>query len=348
MAKMQRSRRLGSMYLGAKVFETLVRNPEEVGIRLCSPWVLQYKNHVTNPDRLANRYPSIQETEDKLGGLLELFFLTSIVIGTAAGYDCLRSALPHFLQLASDSPNLWVECNGSIYISLPAALSSDYIEIRRFAFYDSIYSPLLGLPTLVEYDLTRFPIVPSVDIPVEWVHGIPVEMVINIVEVHNWRAQAKNVDCATLETRTLTWRWCHKDLEDIESVEAVYRAAIQEAWRHTTLIYIYMGMCGSTSQDLRVQASVRQIIQLMRVVGDAPSDVHLAIPSVVAGIAARYEPHRAIISRKLKTFDGMRVWALRGREFADVLEYLWHGPAANGAAVGWDDYVRARCKVLPV
>jgi hypothetical protein len=91
MAKMQRSRRLGSMYLGAKVFETLVRNPEEVGIRLCSPWVLQYKNHVTNPDRLANRYPSIQETEDKLGGLLEVsqtgaLLLTEIVIYSDVSY----------------------------------------------------------------------------------------------------------------------------------------------------------------------------------------------------------------------------------------------------------------------
>ncbi|CAE6439277.1 unnamed protein product [Rhizoctonia solani] len=348
--RMQRSHRiLGFMYLGAKIFETLDGRPEEVGIQSCSHWVARYTNHVTNPDELANPYPSAQEVEDKLSGLLELVFLTQIVLGTATGYACLRSALPHFLRLASNDSSLWAEeCNGSLCISLPAALTYTQVEIRRFVFYDIMCSLLLGLPTLAEYDSTGFPMVPGADIPVEWVHGVPVEMIVNIVEVHNWRAQAKYVDWATLEMRTLGWRWSRRDFQFGESAEMVCRVAIQEAWRHATLIYIYMGMCGSTSHDPRVKVSVRQIIQLMESVGDSYLDVHFSIPSVIAGIAARYEPHRTIIHRKLKTFNGMRLWTMRGRDFAKVLEYLWHGPAANGAAVGWDDYAQARRQVLPV
>ncbi|CAE6357397.1 unnamed protein product [Rhizoctonia solani] len=109
-----------------------------------------------------------------------------------------------------------------------------------------------------------------------------------------------------------------------------------------------MGMCEVASDDLRVQASVHQIIKLMRVVGDAHLDVHFSVPSVVAGIAARSESQRAFILRKLKTFNGVRLWILRGRDFARVLRYLWNGSAAGGAAVGWDDYVEARCRVLPI
>ncbi|CAE7137134.1 unnamed protein product [Rhizoctonia solani] len=347
--KMKRSCRiLGYLYLGAKIFETLEGKPEEVAMKSCSQWVIRYSNHVSNTNDSPNPYPSLQEVEDKLNGLLELVFLKFIVLGTAAGYEGLRHALPNFLRLVSDDSMFWVDrgCAG-LSISLPAALITDRIEIRRFVFYDVMYSFLLGLPTLAEYDSAGFSIAPP-EMPVEWVHGVPVELIVNIAEVHNWRAQVNNVDWRVLEMRTLAWKWNQRDVQSEDSAEMVHRFAVQEAWKHATLIYIYMGMCGATSQDPRVEASVQQITKLMRVVGDAPLDVHFSIPSVIAGLASRYESQRALILRKLKSFNGMRLWSLQGRDFARVLEYLWHGPAVDGAAIGWEDYVQARCKVLPI
>ncbi|CAE6506803.1 unnamed protein product [Rhizoctonia solani] len=351
VARMKRSHRiLGFLYLGAKIFETFDGKPEEVAINACSQWVTRYSNHVSNPDDASNPYPSQHEVEDRLNGLLELVFLQFIVLGTPAGYATLRLALPNFLSLVSDDPRLWAEQarSGLLGISLLATLTSDRLEIRRFVFYDVICSLVLGLPTLAEYDSTGFPIVPGTEIPVEWVHGVPVELLVNIAEVHSWRAWAKNVDWGVMEMRTLAWRWSQRDIQSEDSAEMVYRVAIQEAWRHTTLIYIYMGMFGVTSHDPRVQASVQQIIKLMGVVGGAHLDVHFSIPSVIAGIAACYEPQRALILRKLKSFNGMRLCTLRGRDFALVLVHLWHGSAVDGAAVRWDDYVQARCKVLPI
>ncbi|CAE6388974.1 unnamed protein product [Rhizoctonia solani] len=343
------SRILEFMYLGAKVFETLGGKPEEAAMSSCSPWITRYSNQASNSYDTPNPYPSQQEVEDRLSGLLELVFLSYIVLGTSAGYATLRLALPNFLRLVSDDPRLLVEHerSGLLGVSLPAALTGERLEISRFVLYDVKYSLVLGLPTLAEYDTTGFPIAPGTDITAEWVHGIPVEFILNIAEVHNWRAQRKHVDWQMLEWRTLAWRWSQRDVEAEDSVEMVYRIAIQEAWRHATLIYIYMGMCGVTSYDPRVQASVQQIIKLMGVVGDAHLDAHFSVPSVVAGLAARYELQRALILRKLKSFNGMRLWTLRGRDFAGVLEHLWHGSAVDGAAVGWDDYLQARCKVLP-
>ncbi|CAE6530526.1 unnamed protein product [Rhizoctonia solani] len=351
VTKMKRSRRiLGFLYLGAKIFETLDGKPEEAAINSCSQWVTRYSNHVSNLDDAPNPYPSQHEIEDRLNGLLELVFLQFIVLGTPSGYATLRLALPNFLRLVSDDSRYLAEQgrSGLLNISLPEALTSERLEIRRFVFYDVTCSLVLGLPTLAEYDSSGFPVVPKADIPVEWVHGVPVELLVNIAEVHRWRACATHVDWGVLEMRTWAWRWSQSDVQSEDSVEMVYRVAIQEAWRHVTLIYIYMGMCGVTSHDPRVQASVQQIVKLIEVVGDTHLDVHFSIPSVVAGLAARYEPQRALIIRKLKSFGGIRLWTLRGRDFARVLECLWHGLAVDGASVVWDDYVRVRSEVLPI
>ncbi|KAH7322350.1 hypothetical protein B0J17DRAFT_683764 [Rhizoctonia solani] len=324
-ALMKRPRMIECWYLGAKIFETFNEKPEKAAIQTCSQWVTRYVNHITNPDEPPSPYPSTQEVKDKLNGLIELEFAQTMVLGTAAGYSSLRLALPSFLRLVSEDSNLWVEQehSGMLCVSIPAVLTSSIAE-------------------LVEYDSTGFPIQP--EFPVDWVHGVhgvPMEMMVNLAEVHNWRAQRKDVDWTVLEMRALSWRWHQREIQSDESADMVFRAAIQEAWRHTTLIYIYMGVCGVTSHDPRVQASVQQML-------NTHLDVHFSMPSIVAGLAAPYESQRTLIIRKMKSFYGVRIWKVRGQDFVRVLEHLWHGPAASGGAVVWDDYVQARCKVLPI
>ncbi|CAE6472964.1 unnamed protein product [Rhizoctonia solani] len=351
MAQLNRPLRLGLMYLGAKVFEAFVEKSEEVAIKLCSQWVTRYTNDVTSSEELQNPFPSTQEVEDRLSRLHNLALIQFIVLGTGVGYNTFRLALPNFLRLVSDHPDLWArqERNGLLRISLPAVLSSGRTEIQRFAFQDILYSLVLGVPTLAEYDSTGLPTAPGTNISADWfhdVHGAPAEMVIIISEVHSRRAQVKIVDWLELEMRT--WSWGQVDTRYEESSQLIYRAAIQEAWRHATLMYIYMGMCGATSHDGRVQASVYQIIKLVDVVGDTNINGHLTGPLIVAGIAARYESQRTLIFNKLNSYSGVRVWLLQGADFARVLNHLWHGPAICGAAVGWDDYVQKRYEVLPI
>ncbi|CUA77056.1 Transmembrane protein 161A [Rhizoctonia solani] len=353
MTLMKRYQIMQFLYLGAKIFETFNGKPEEAAIQSCSHWVMQYTGRVMFPEELSTPYPPMQDAEDRLRCLTELLIVQSIVLGTVAGYNSLRLALPSFLRLVSDEPNLLVEQarHGLLCVSLPAVLTSNRYETRRFVFHDIMYSLILGLPTLAEYDSAGFPIVPENDILVDWiyvVHGVPIEMIQTIAEVHGCRTQKKGSDWATLEMRTLAWERSQVEIQSEESVETVHRIAIQEAWRHTTLIYIYMGMCEVASDDLRVQTSVHQIIKLMRVVGDAHLDAHFSVPSVVAGIAARSESQRAFILRKLKTFNGVRLWILRGGDFARVLRYLWNGSAAGGAAVGWDEVTWSNGEVVRI
>ena len=35
-------------------------------------------------------------------------------------------------------------------------------------------------------------------------------------------------------------------------------------------------------------------------------------------------------------------WMFRGMDVVPVLDHLWHGVAANGGAVKWEDYVDSR------
>ncbi|KDN42558.1 hypothetical protein RSAG8_06701, partial [Rhizoctonia solani AG-8 WAC10335] len=138
VTRMKRSRVMELMYLGAKIFETFGRNPEKVAIQSCSQWITRYANYVTKPEEPPNPYPSVQEVEDKLNVLLELGTAQFIVLGTAAGYSSLRLALPSLLRVVSDYPNLLVEKgrHGLLSLSLPAVLSSNWLETRRFVFQD--------------------------------------------------------------------------------------------------------------------------------------------------------------------------------------------------------------------
>ncbi|CAE6472948.1 unnamed protein product [Rhizoctonia solani] len=320
--RMKRSNKmLGFMYLGAKVFEVLTEKPKDAASDCCKKWIANFDRQVMGR---ASSSPSLQESEDRLTGLLELAYLTFLVVDTVAGYAFLKRALPLFLQLVSSDPELWSEKGGQLTILLPRILSTSRYEIRRFVFYDMMCSLALGVRSLAEYDPGDPPVVSYPPLPMEIFHGIPIEWIHIIGHVHTHAS-----DWSNLETQTLSWRPRISDIWGEESVEVVLRMAIQESWRHTTLIYIYMGMCGVNSSDRRVQASVRQIIRLIRVVHDSPMDVHLSIPCLIAGIAARYETQRTLIYQKLLSFRNTHIWILRGADFIPVLRHLWNGLIQN-------------------
>lgn len=135
-----------------------------------------------------------------------------------------------------------------LLISITRALDFHRYEIRRFVFYDAMIAFALGTSSFAQYDTSDFPILPVVVRPLEWVHGIPVEFVVNIVQVNAWRTCNPGIpnanDWPELELRTLAWMPRTMELvgEDSceDSYEVITRLAVQETWRHAVLIYIYM------------------------------------------------------------------------------------------------------------
>jgi hypothetical protein len=158
-------------------------------------------------------------------------------------YQLLRSAAPAFLETVFADSTLWPNPHNFTSVSLAHVLASNYYELGRFVFLDSLYSMAYALPQVIEYDTSIPPFKSDVQ-PIEWVHGCPVEFQIALVDI-NARSNAQNrfgpeADWRPIEHRIKSWQPIARTTSDDESWKSVALLAVQESWRHTLLIYLYM------------------------------------------------------------------------------------------------------------
>ncbi|KAJ1305584.1 hypothetical protein OPQ81_000582 [Rhizoctonia solani] len=308
-------------------------------------WIDNLEQRLT---RYSCNHPSTNDVADCLMAQLELAFLKFTIVDNVSGYISLKKALPGFFQLVAGDTNLYTEhSNGYLIVSFPRTLSSPRHELKRFVLYDTVSSLVLGIPPLVDYGYDEECDPGSHGL--EWVHGIPVALMEIISQINTWRAGSRIApmdNWQVLERRVLAWQPVGQGSED-SVTGSVARLAVQESWRHVVLIYIYMGVCGVSSHDPRVQASVHRIVQLGETVADLLVGIH-TFTQCIAGLAARLERHRILVHQMLLSFNGTRAWLFRGPQFSQVLYHLWHGVGAEGAPVTWDDYVQSRCTVTPI
>ncbi|KAH7323353.1 hypothetical protein B0J17DRAFT_241069 [Rhizoctonia solani] len=256
-----------------------------------------------------------------------------------------------FLRLVASDSTLYTEHpNGNLVVSFPRTLRAPQHELGRFILYDTVTALVLGVSPLVEYGYDdEWDSTPH---RLEWIHGVPVLLLEAISYINSRRTGSKALldDWQALERRVLAWQspFTIPEGECTNEHISETRVAVQEGWRHVVLIYIYMGICGVSSHDSRVRASVNQILQLAETVGNLPIGMHMFFHCVVAGLAARLERHRVFVYNMLLSFKDTRVWLFQGPQFSQVLYHLWLGVGTRGAPVIWDDYVRSRCAVVPI
>ncbi|CAE6355520.1 unnamed protein product [Rhizoctonia solani] len=337
-----------ALYLGAQIFQALIRDPYNEVVQTYIGWIDTLENKFAVE---SHRNPPLTEISDRILAQLELAYLKFTTVDIVSGYVTLRRALPGFLRLAAADKSLYMEHpNGNLVLSFPRALNSPRHELERFIIYDTATAFVLGVPPLVEYGYSND--FDCVSPGFEWIHGIPAALVEAISQINSWRAGSRAPpldDWRILERHILAWQPQIRIPEHEESVtECVARLAVQESWRYVVLIYLYMGMCQVSSHDSRVQASIRQIIRLGETVTNLPIGIHMFTHCVMAGVAARLEKHRTLVRERLLSFKDTRVWLFRGPQFSQVLEHLWLGVGAGGGPVTWDDYVRSRCAVIPL
>ncbi|CAE6529956.1 unnamed protein product [Rhizoctonia solani] len=349
IARLKKSKTMiWTMSLGAKLFQALAQEPRSTAVRGYLGWVDKLEQRFTQETHCN---PSLDDVADRLLAHLELAYLKFVTVDSISGYAILQKALPGFLRLVAADSSLYMEHpNGNLVVSFPRTLNSPRYELKRFVMYDTAAALVLGLSPLVEYGYDGE--CDSTSHGLEWIHGVPVVLVQTISQINSWRAGSRVTplaDWKALERSILAWepQPVVPDGED-SGMQGVARLAVQESWRHVVLIYLYMGLCGVSSHDSRVQASIRQIVQLGETVTNLPIGIHMFTHYVIAGIGARLEKHRALVREKLLSFKDTRVWLFRGPQFSEVLAHLWHGIGAGGAPVIWDDYVRSRCAVVPI
>ncbi|CAE6433684.1 unnamed protein product [Rhizoctonia solani] len=334
--------------LGAKLFKSLSENPHSTMALRYIGWLDKLEEDL---DFIFNNSPQQINAAGRLLTQLEIVFLKFMSIGIISGYIVLQKALPGFLSMiAADSDSCTEHPGGSLVVSFAHTFGAPRYEIKRFVMYDIATSLVLGVPPLVEYgydsecDLISYGL--------GQLHRIPAPLVEIISQVNSWRGGSRVTpldDWRNLERRVLAWqpRPIVSETEG-SNTGKTGRLAIHEGWRHVTLIYIYMGMCGVSSHDPRVQSSIARIVKLGEAVANLPVGVHMFVHFLIVGIGARCEQHRSIVRKKLASFKGSHIWTFRGPKFAQILEHLWQSAGAGGAPVTWEDYVRSRCIVAPL
>ncbi|KAG9124374.1 hypothetical protein FRC07_011843 [Ceratobasidium sp. 392] len=338
------------IFIGYKVLQSLVDGTGAENLSFYVGWLNQLDQQLRSTSELQL---SSMESQNRLSGMLELAFLKFNLSRSTSVYRLLLDSTPVFLQLALAETAWQPAPPKSTSVSLAHLFTSGCYELAHFALLDSLCSMLYALPQAVDYDTTVQPFGTDIHI-VEWVYGCPVELQMVLADINarfNRSRAGKDFDWQRMEQRLKSWKPAMSTSEEDQSWRAVARLAVQESWRHTLLIYLYMALCEITSDDARVQASVRQVFQLTSTVKptEAPSiNIHLFAQYLVAGACARSETQRAVARERLGGGFDEGLMILRSSDFVPVLDHLWHGAAANGQPIRWSDYARSRQATLPI
>ncbi|CAE6485929.1 unnamed protein product [Rhizoctonia solani] len=301
--------------------------------------------------RVKAQQPNPAEVEHLLNGFLEAAFLKMRMSNGYRAYQVLQNVAPTFLEIVYSDPTLWPNPNGPPMVCMSKVASSTRFELGHFALMDIVCSMAYGVPQVVHYETATSSLEPEVH-PIEWIHCCPLEFQVCLTEMNQCCAKSYiTPDWRAIEHRLLSYKTSTTVMDNTESWKTVARLAVVESWRQVLLIYLYMAVCGVSSDDPRVQSAVRQTFQLFKVVKrqEPPKvNAHFMVQYLIAGACTRSEKQRAFArERLLDAFDN-ECWILPGCELVPVLDHLWHGVAANGQPFKWSDYILSRQVALPI
>ncbi|KAH7345357.1 hypothetical protein B0J17DRAFT_38049 [Rhizoctonia solani] len=280
-----------------------------------------------------------------------MFFAKGRLVSAATTYELFCRTAPNFLQFVYSDPSLRPDQPDPTLISIPHLLSSSRYGPAYYALMDIKGAMIYGVPQLVDYntDIGLFHVEPH---PVELVECLPGEFLVLLAKINARRDQMLPEDWRGIEQDLVSWEPRPKfEPKGLESWKLIAWRAIQETWRHTLLMYLYLAVCGVPTDDPRIQSSLRQIFQLVGVIRrqDPPaSNVHFLSQCLIAGICSRTEKQRRSVRERLGCAAETRFWTFRGPEIVPVLDNLWLGAGRGGQPVTWDDYVHSRRTVLPL
>ncbi|CUA73181.1 Acriflavine sensitivity control protein acr-2 [Neurospora crassa OR74A] [Rhizoctonia solani] len=272
---------------------------------------------------------------------LHVSLLKTLVIINSDIYQVLQDVTPVFLQLVYSRPELWPNGSNPAYVPLMNVLNTGCRELAYFALIDCTCAMAFGLPHFVEYDTTLYePGSPSIH---QWGHGSPTEFLVLLAEINACRDQSPAArDWREIERWLLEWQSRSGEHTFTESWMTVAWYAVQESWRLALLVYLYLAVCNTSSDDLRIQTCVKQLLQVVGTVKKRESptvEISFLVQYLIAGICVRSESQRKLISSTLEVTKRPKLWIMRGCDFLPVLNHLWHGAAADGRPVKWSDYV---------
>ncbi|KAG9087005.1 hypothetical protein FS749_003230 [Ceratobasidium sp. UAMH 11750] len=340
-----------SIAICIKIFDAMFDDvrPCEANFAMFRRWFKQFDEM-----RNASSYRlTSSEAPSQLSGNLEIALLALRAANSMDPYQFLTTHAPTFLQIAFSNPTLWAPSRDSTSIPIAHIFASTQYELSHFVLPDLLCSLAYGLPQVVEYDTTVAPLKSDAH-PTQWVHGCPLALKIMLADINKHVTQGHAgpiLDWRSLEQQLWSWKPSVYTIPNEESWRVIARLAVQESWRHTLLIYLYMGVCGLASDDVRVASSIRQVFQIMDTVKHRLQPItkaHFLMQCLIAGACTPNERQRALARARLSDSVETMIWLFPVSNFVPVLDHLWHGVAADGRPIRWSDYLYSRQTVLPI
>ncbi|CEL61382.1 hypothetical protein RSOLAG1IB_09985 [Rhizoctonia solani AG-1 IB] len=259
----------------------------------------------------------------------------------------MREAAPVFRQLCSEPPGL--------PINLPGLLRQPDVCLRHYAQLDILCATVMDIPMLFRYDCTPQNVQHVCESVMEiqgdsgahWLHGTPDRFVamfakINAMREDGWMPTPEIVAVFERGIQEFQPIYSHS----CDSFLSATRILVQECWRQVAYIYLYMGLCGDSSNVPRVRRAFKQFMKLVNSTkpGHMP-DEFLIMNFILSAPAAEKQRDREVIRRRMQ---GLKVnGPIHGADdCANIIESYWADADTEGRPVLWSDISKARIRVL--
>ncbi|CAE6448752.1 unnamed protein product [Rhizoctonia solani] len=243
-------------------------------------------------------------------------------------------------------------------VSLSSLLQHPLGCLRQYAGMSILFGVLTDVPTLFRYEIpisesqpnNLCPSSPTIqeDGVVQWLYGIPNHIILLL-------AKMKEMQQSGLAPNSETVASLERSIREVppfsgsssDQFLAVMRSVVHEGWRQAAFVYLYMAVCGDSSDTPRVKNAFKRFMRLLDGIqpGRLP-DEFLTSPIILIAPAARRGRDREVIRQ--------RAVVLHRRGRADptndsllcVIEDYWARADAEGRPVVWSDVAVSRRQVL--
>ncbi|QRV91350.1 Fungal specific transcription factor domain [Ceratobasidium sp. AG-Ba] len=233
-------------------------------------------------------------------------------------------------------------------VNLPNKLSATNYDVRRYPRLDVLMSLGSGHPMMFQYDVSSAD--PQFEVSVahanadalhlQWMHGCPGEFIVILARMHNIR-DAPGYTVHTQEVDELE-KWIRDWRPRVSSSGqphlAVSRLAINECWRQTLLIYLFMGICRAGSDDVQVAQALKDFLKLIRTL--QPSrfpDIFLLFPFLVAAVASNRLKDRNKIYGRVSLLRECGIANTASSDIVAMMINIWKRADLEGRPMYWAD-----------
>ncbi|KAH7345533.1 hypothetical protein B0J17DRAFT_640231 [Rhizoctonia solani] len=245
-------------------------------------------------------------------------------------------------------------------INLPSLLQHPLSGLWHYVEMDIMFSVTSDMPTLFRYDVripgsqpsNSYRSIPAIqsDGVLQWRRGIPNQLVLLLAHMKMMRQDGLTPNSEMIMSLERDIRELQPfDGSSSERYLAIMRSVVQECWRQAAFIYLYMAVCGNSSDMPRVRETFKRYMRLLNMTepGRLPDEL-LIFSFLLMSLAAQRQRDRKVIRQRalgLHTRDHTYIatsWIIL------VIDDIWARADAEQRLAMWSDVAVSRKRFLNV